>query len=165
MKKIILIAAMVLGFAVAADAQGWRAGARVGSGFQAQGEYCYNGSNYIEGRFGMGWASLAGEGLAAEFTALHNWNVCTMDWTPSAGQWFFDAGVGVTVGGRESLANVGVAGCAKLGIEFNDAPVRLSLDFTPAFGPLIVYAPGYGSYARFNEYNIANLGISAVFCF
>jgi hypothetical protein len=88
-----------------------------------------------------------------------------MDWTPSVGQWFFDAGVGVTVGGRERLVNVGVAGCAKLGIEFNSAPVRLSLDFTPAFGPLIAYEPGYGSYARFNEYNIANLGISAVFCF
>ncbi len=164
MKKILLMAAMMLGLAVAADAQGWRLGARVGSGFQAQAEYSYNGSNYIEARFGMGWASLAGN-LSADFTALHNWNVCTMDWTPSAGQWFFDAGVGVTVGGRENIANVGLAGCAKLGIEFNDAPVRLSLDFTPAFGPAILYVPGWGSDVAFNEYNIANLGISAVFCF
>ena len=53
MKKILLIAAMVLGFAVAANAQSFRIGGRVGSGFQAQAEYLYNDSNYIEGRFGM----------------------------------------------------------------------------------------------------------------
>ena len=97
MKKILLIAAMVLGFAVAADAQGWRVGARVGSGVQGQAEYSYSGSNYIEGRFGL--AYYYGGMLTADFTALHNWNVCTMDWTPSVGQWFFDAGVGLTVGG------------------------------------------------------------------
>lgn len=163
MKKIILIAAMVLGFAVAADAQGWRVGARVGSGFQAQAEYSYNGSNYIEGRFGMAW-NMSGV-LTADFTALHNWNVCTMDWTPSAGQWFFDAGVGVSAGGRESFAFVGVTGCAKLGIEFNSAPVRLSLDFSPSFGPEIGYVPGWGSMIGFSGYSVANLGISAVFCF
>ena len=161
MKKFLLLAVAVV-LATSAFAQDWSVGGRIGSGFQAVGQYGYNQNSYIEGRFGAGWLD---HGVTADFTALHNWKVCTMDWTPRAGEWFFDAGVGVTVGGRESLANVGVAGCAKLGIEFNDAPVRLSLDFTPAFGPLIVYAPGYGSYARFNEYNIANLGLSAVFCF
>ena len=162
MKKIILIAAMVLGFAVAADAQGWRAGARVGSGFQAQGEWSYNGADYVEARFGMGWYH---GGLTADFTALHNWNICTMDWTPSVGQWFVDAGAGLTIGGRANFVNLGVAGCAKLGLEFNDAPIRLSLDWTPAFGPAIVYVPGWGSGAVFNEYGLANLVISAVFCF
>lgn len=182
MKKIILIAAMVLGFAVAANAQGFRVGARVGSGFQAQAEYSYNGSNYIEGRFGMAWYF---GGLTADFTALHNWNICTMDWTPSVGQWFFDAGVGLTVGGRAYKAeaigevggeyttvtarggfvNLGVAGCAKLGIEFNDVPIRLAVDFTPAFGPEIAYIKGYGAGAGFSGYSLANLGISAVYCF
>lgn len=183
MKKIILIAAMVLGFAVAADAQGFRLGARLGSGFQAQAEYSYNGANYFEGRLGLAWY-IAGE-PTADFTILHNWNVCTMDWTPSVGQWFFDAGVGLTVGGRayksEAFAevggevstiavrggyvNLGVAACAKLGIEFNNAPVRLSLDFTPAFGPEIAYISGYGAGAGFAKYGLANLGISAVYCF
>lgn len=176
MKKILLIAAMVLGFAVAADAQGWRVGARVGSGVQGQAEYSYNGSNYIEGRFGL--AYYYGGMLTADFTALHNWNVCTMDWTPSVGQWFFDAGVGLTVGGcpmqvyagdltatTGGFVNIGVAGCAKLGIQFNDAPIRLSLDFTPSFGPEIAYVKGFGASAGFSGYSVANLGISAVYCF
>lgn len=158
MKKIILIAAMVLGFAVAANAQGFRVGGRIGSGFQAQAEYCYNGANYFEGRLGMGWYN-AGV-LTADFTALHNWNVGTMDWTPSVGQWFFDAGAGLSVGGRSNIVTLGVAGCAKLGIEFNDAPIRLAVDWTPAFGPAIT-----DSHAKFNEYGLANFGISAVFCF
>ena len=162
MKKIILIAALALGFAVAASAQDFRVGARIGSGFQVQAEYVYSGNNYFEGRFGMGWYH--GGVLTADFTVLHNWNVCNMDWTPSAGQWFFDAGAGLTVGGRGHFVNLGVAGCAKLGIEFNDAPVRLSVDFTPAFGPAIVYVKGASS-AVFNEYGIANLGLSAVFSF
>ena len=162
MKKIILIAAMVLGFAVAANAQGFRVGGRIGSGFQAQAEYCYNGANYFEGRLGMGWYN-AGV-LTADFTALHNWNVGTMDWTPSVGQWFFDAGAGLSVGGRSNIVTLGVAGCAKLGIEFNDAPIRLAVDWTPAFGPAITYI-GADSHAKFNEYGLANFGISAVFCF
>lgn len=161
MKKIILIAAVVLGFATVASAQDFRVGARVGSGFQVSAEYVYNGSSYWEGRFGMAWYH---GGLTADFTALHNWNVCTMDWTPSVGTWFFDAGAGLTVGGREHFVNLGVAGCAKLGIEFYNAPCRLSVDFTPAFGPAIGYGGGYSA-ARFNEYGLANLGLTAVFSF
>ena len=46
-------------------------------------------------------------GLAADFTALHNWNICTMDWTPSAGDWFFDAGVGLNIGGKIAIARCG----------------------------------------------------------
>lgn len=162
MKKLLLITVLALGFALAANAQGFRVGGRIGSGFQAQAEYCYNGANYLEGRLGMGWYH-AGV-LTADFTLLHNWNVGTMDWTPSAGQWFFDAGFGVTAGGRSNIVTLGVAGCAKLGIEFNDAPIRLSLDWTPAFGPAIAYV-GQTSAAAFNEYGLANLGLSAVFCF
>lgn len=67
-----------------------------------------------------------------------------------------------TTGG---FVNIGVAGCAKLGIQFNDAPIRLSLDFTPSFGPEIVYLKGFGANAGFSGYSVANLGISAVYCF
>lgn len=177
MKKILMIAAIALGFAAAASAQEWkvgdttldfnkktwRVGARLGSGFQAVGEWEYNSKNYIEARFGMAWYH--GGLLTADFTFLHNWNVCKMDWTPGAGQWFFDAGVGLTVGGRANFVNLGVAGSAKLGIEFNSAPIRLSLDFSPAIGPWIVYIPGGGAGAGFNAHGFANLGLSAVYCF
>lgn len=161
MKRIFLLAAMILGLSVAASAQDFRLGARIGSGFQAQAEYSYNGADYFEGRFGMAWYH---GGLTADFTALHNWNVCNMDWTPSAGQWFLDAGAGLTIGGREHFVNLGVAGCIKLGIEFDNVPCRLSLDYTPAFGPAILYFQGESG-AVFNEYGVANLGLSAVFSF
>ena len=171
MKKIVLIAAMVLGFALAASAQNFRVGARIGSGFQAQGEYVYSDAKYFEGRFGIGWynslpaetAVLLGKTgpmLSADFTVLHNWNVCTMDWTPSAGLWFFDAGAGLTVGGGAKLATFGVVGCAKLGFEFNNVPCRVAIDYTPSFGPMI-----YDSKAYFNMCGFVILGASAVFSF
>ena len=165
MRKFILIAAMALGFAVTASAQDFSLGARIGSGFQAQAEYCYNGSNYIEGRFGMNWSNCAGQLLTADFTALHNWNICKMDWTPSFGQWFFDAGAGFSIGGRENLVNLGVAGCAKLGVKLNSLPLKLAVDFTPVIGPSIFYFKGLESGAAFNEYNLANLGLSVVYNF
>ena len=162
MKKILLTIAVCF-CALTVSAQGWGVGARVGSGFQAQAEYTFNSENYVEGRFGMSWCN-GGAALMADFTALYQWNVCKMQWTPSAGEWFFDAGVGVGVGGREHYAYVGAAGCAKLGIKFNKAPVKLSLDWTPVVGPQIAYYKG-ASDAAFHEYGLANLGISAVYCF
>ena len=103
--------------------------------------------------------------LTADFTVLHNWNVFNMDWTPSFGEWFFDAGVGLTVGGGARFVNLGVAGCAKLGVQLNDVPLRLAFDWTPAIGPAISYFPGGGAGAKFNKYGLANLGISCVYCF
>ncbi|MBR2333064.1 MAG: hypothetical protein IKA60_01875 [Rikenellaceae bacterium] len=163
MKKFILSLAVCLCAAFAANAQDWAIGGRVGSGLQAQAELGLTSNTYLEGRLGMGWANLNAN-LNADFTALHNWNVCTMDWTPSAGQWFFDAGCGVTVGGAAHYAYVGVAGCAKLGIKFNSAPVKLSIDWTPSFGPGISYGKSWSD-AWFHDWGMANLGISAVYCF
>ena len=162
MKKIFMTMAVCF-CALTASAQGWGLGARIGSGFQAQGEYTFSNDNYVDARFGMSWCN-AGATLMADFTALYQWNVCKMQWTPSAGEWFFDAGAGVGVGGREHYAYVGVAGCAKLGIKFNNAPVKLSIDWTPVIGPQIDYYKG-ASNAAFHEYGLANLGISAVYCF
>ncbi len=163
MKKIFLVLAAI--FCVATvSAQKWAVGGRIGSGLQAVGEYSYSEKAYVEARFGMQWVA----GLAADFTALHNWNVCNMDWTPSAGKWFFDAGVGVNVGGAANVAYVGVAGMAKLGLKFNKVPLKLSLDFTPSFGPIIGYAHYRGASAHwvgFYSYGICNLGVSAVYCF
>ncbi len=163
MKKFILVMAVCLCATVTASAQSWGVGARLGSGLQVQGEYALSNDNYVEARFGMNWSRPGGE-LVADFQALYNWNICKMDWTPSAGEWFFDAGVGVGVGGREYWAYVGVAGQAKLGIKFNDAPVKLAIDWTPVVGPGMLYGWG-NTYTAFNEYGLANLGISAVYCF
>ena len=140
--------------------QKWSAGLRVGSGLQGYAECFYSDKAYVEGRLGMQYVA----GVCADFTLLHNWNVCTMDWTPSAGKWFFDAGVGVNVGGVPHVATVGVAGCAKLGIKFDSAPVRLAVDITPSIGPIIGYGKGWSG-ASFYYMGLCNVGISAAYCF
>lgn len=160
----------------ATDASKWAVGGRVLSGFQAQAEYSLGEKNYLEGRFGAAWHSFGG--VSADFEALYNWRLFQWDWTPNAGQWFFDAGCGVVVGGREHYAYVGAAGQAKFGIKFKGAPVRLAFDWTPFIGPGIDYGIKYPyldsnlnirykkeTHARFNEYGFCNFGISCVYCF
>jgi hypothetical protein len=180
MKKIILVLAAlfcvatvsakdgkfvsgVKDFGNAVAEQTWTAGLRIGSGLQATAEWMYSDAAYVEGRFGMSWCN-AGAVVMADFTALHNWNVCTMDWTPSAGEWFFDAGCGVGVGGREHYCYVGAAGCAKLGIKLNSVPLRIAVDWTPVIGPEIAYGGGQSA-AAFNKYGLANFGVSCAYCF
>ena len=160
MKKFLLVIVASL-FVTGAFAQDWSVGARVGSGFQAVGQYGYNQKCYIEGRFGAGWLD---GGVTADFTALHNWNIFTMDWTPSAGDWFFDAGVGLNVGGSSHYAYFGVAGMARLGFTFKSVPVSLSIDYTPVVGPEMVYGGG-NTYAGFRGIGFANLGLTCTYNF
>lgn len=207
MKKFILSLAVVLCAAgvsaqtklgAVTDSKNWAVGARLGSGFQAVAEYKFQSENYLEARFGMSWCN-KGANLMADATLLYNWHLCDMDWTPDTGKWFFDAGCGVAVGGRAHYAYFGFAGCAKFGIEFDDVPLTLSIDWTPYIGPGIVYGdqeetfgmfpvlddagnPKLGpdgqeqlvpkqtgfkkkSYSEFNEYGLANFGISLVYRF
>jgi hypothetical protein len=160
MKKFLLLIVASL-FVTGAFAQDWSVGARVGSGFQAVGQYGYSNKHYIEARFGAAWLDSA---VTADFTVLHNWKVLTMDWTPSAGTWFFDAGVGVNVGGRENYAYVGVTGMARLGFTFNKVPLSLSVDYSPVIGPAILYWKG-GSAAGFRDIGFANLGLTCTYNF
>ncbi|MDE5706830.1 MAG: hypothetical protein K2H69_01445, partial [Alistipes sp.] len=73
MKKLLLTLALGL-LAWSASAQNWAVGARIGSGFQADGQYIFSNKNYVEARFGMYWAN-AGGTLTADCTALNNWNI------------------------------------------------------------------------------------------
>ena len=138
--------------------QKWSVGLRLGSGAQVDAECFYAGDKYVEARLGLGWLG----GFGADFTALHNWNVCNWDWTPSAGKWFLDAGVGFNLGGgAKTVANVyynneyvgwvdgtsvygGIAGQVKFGIKFNKVPIRLALDYTPVIGISGAYANSKG---------------------
>lgn len=162
MKKIILALAFVFCTA-SVTAQGFGIGGRIGSGFQAQAEYTFNNDNYIDGRFGMSWCNRGAE-ILADLTLLYQWNIAKMDWTPRAGEWFFDAGIGASVGGKAHYAYVGVTGGAKFGIQFNGAPIKLAIDWTPVVGPSIVYGGGK-SHATFNEFGLVNFGLSCVYCF
>ena len=174
MKKFLLALVAVLcvatvsaqksGFSKAVDAvasQKWSVGLRVGSGLQADAECFYAGDKYVEGRFGMQYVS----GLQADFTVLHNWNVGNWNWTPKVGKWFLDAGVGANVGGSSHYAYVGVAGQVKFGLKFDAVPIRLALDFTPSFGPGIMYFKETGAGAWFNKWGLCNIGLSATYCF
>ena len=162
MKKLLLVLTVCM-CAWSASAQNWAVGGRIGSGFMADVQYVFSNDNYIEGRFGAYWAN-AGGTVTADFTALYNWNICRMNWPPSAGTWFFDAGAGINVGVKGHYAYVGAAGCAKLGIDFSGAPVRLSFDWSPAFGPGIAYWDG-DSASEFNEHALCNFGITCSYRF
>ena len=162
MKKILLLVVAVL-FTTTAFAQNFSVGGRVGSGVQAVGQYSFGNDNYVEARFGTYWANNGGY-VTADFTALYNWRIFNMDWTPRTGRWFFDAGCGLNVGGKANYAYVGAALMARLGLTFNDAPVSLSLDWTPAFGPGIFYGSGWSD-AVFNEFGLASLGITCTYNF
>ncbi len=177
MRKLVLSLAICLCALTASAQQKWAIGGRIGSGVQAQAELRFASQNYVEARFGLYYAT-AGATAMADFTALYNWNVCSMNWTPKAGEWFFDAGIGLNVGGREHYAYVGPAGCARLGIKFKNAPVRLAIDWTPAFGAGISYWSSQtivmgnnsvkikgGNSSEFNKWGLCNFGLSCVYCF
>ena len=120
MKKIIAIAALVLGFAVAASAQPKALGLRLGYG--AELSYQHNvGSNFIEADLGL--ASFK----SLQVAATYNFNIAEF------GQGFkFYAGPGIGLGFAEQLS-VGIAGQA--GIEYDfDFPLQLSLDVRPQLG-------------------------------
>ena len=120
MKKIIMIAAMVLGFAVAASAQPKALGLRVGYG--AELSYQHNvGENFIEADLGL--ESFKNLGVAATY----NFNIAQF------GEGFnFYAGPGIGLGMGETLS-VGIAGQAGIEYNFAEAPVQLSLDVRPYF--------------------------------
>ena len=68
MKKLLLTLAMGL-LAWSASAQNWTVGGRIGSGFQAVGQYVFSNDNYVEARFGAYWAN-AGGTVTADFSVL-----------------------------------------------------------------------------------------------
>ena len=172
MRKLSVLLAVVLASVSISSAQDWGVGARLGSGFQAVGQrYLYNG-NYLEARLGMDW--IYGD-ITADFSVLHVWNVANMDWTWE-GNWFFDLGAGGFLGGAANYFVCGLQGMARLGYQFEDAPVSLSFDWSPSFGPEIAYGRLHydtplgdgnirGSVSSFNARGLANLGLSFVYRF
>ena len=133
MKKIILVAAMVLGFAVAASAQPRALGVRIGNG----GEISYQhqlGANFLEvdGGLGLGFDGVFNVGA----TGIYNFMIAQPQWT-SRGEWGFYAGPGAAVGmnviGEESYFHVAAAGM--VGLEYSFwFPLQLSFDVRPTLG-------------------------------
>lgn len=129
MKKVILIAAMVLGFTVAAAAQPRAIGVRVGNG----GEVSYQhslGTNFLEvdGGLGLGFDGVFNVGA----TGIYNFMISEF----GNGFGFYagpGAGVGLGFGDDANYLNLSVAGM--VGIEYNFSfPLQLSLDFRQHIG-------------------------------
>ena len=166
--------------------QKWAIGLRAGYNAEFQAECFYADKAYLQGNVGLNYVGVGskhGSSLGVNFTFLHNWNCCVWDWTPNAGQWFLDAGVGAGVGGNAHYVSFGVAGQVKFGIKFKKAPVRLAIDVTPVVGPWVDYnryvetvkddVTGESATVRvngknewhYNTLSLGNVAISATYCF
>ncbi len=155
MKKFLLIAAVTL-FTTGAFAQNWKVGARVGSSVHALAMYDYSSKCYLEGRAGLGYIN----GLVADVSVINNWKIAEMNWTPGAGIWNFDAGVGANAGFGPSWIYCGVQGLARLSFTFAKAPVTLGIDYSPCIGPNIS-----GNTLTLNTYGFCNAGLTVTYNF
>ena len=143
MKKIIVLAAVILGFSVAAAAQPRAIGVRIGNG----GEVSYQhtmGQNFLEvdGGLGLGFDGVFNIGA----TGIYNFMIAQPQWT-DRGEWGFYAGPGASVGlglGEANYLTLGAAGM--VGLEYTFwFPLQLSLDFRQhlgfSFGSTPLWAP------------------------
>ena len=129
MKKIILAAAMVLGFAVAASAQPRAIGARLGYGFDLSYQHTV-GENFIEADLGL--ASFALLNVAATY----NFVVAKPAWT-AQGEWGVYVGPGAALAAGNKTFCVGAA--CQVGLEYTfDFPLQLSVDIRPQIGLISV---------------------------
>ena len=139
MKRIILIAALIFGVAVAATAQPRAVGGRLAYGLEASYQHYVGGENFVEANLGFCYFS------ALNATATYNFMIAQPAWT-ARGQWGFYAGPGASVGldliGRSEFV-FGVVG--QVGLEYTFwFPLQLSVDLRPQIG----FAAGNGG-ARF----------------
>ena len=135
MKKIILVAALVLGFAVAASAQPRAIGVRAGNG----GEISYQhslGANFLEvdGGLGLGFDGVFNVGA----TGIYNFMIAQPSWT-SRGEWGFYAGpgaaLGMSLGTQDTEGYFHLAAAGMVGLEYSFwFPLQLSLDVKPTLG-------------------------------
>lgn len=129
MKKIIIIAALALGFAVAASAQPRAIGGRLSYGLEASYQHTVKNADFVEANLGLfGFGSI-------DATATYNFMIAQPDWT-SRGEWGFYAGPGAALG----YSFVGgdyfhIAAVGQVGLEYTFwFPLQLSVDLRPQFG-------------------------------
>lgn len=124
MKKIIIVAAMMLGFAIAASAQPRAVGLRGGWGVELSYQHTL-GENFVEADLGLvrNGFSLAGN---------YNWTLVRPEWT-DRGEWGVYAGPGAALGAFKGGASVAVSGM--VGLEYTFwFPLQLSIDLRPQLG-------------------------------
>ena len=129
MKKIILIAAMALGFVVTAAAQPKAVGLRLGYGVEASYQHNLGSSNFLEANLGLD------DFTTLNLAATYNWMIAKPQWT-DRGEWGFYAGPGASFGlgvGDANYFTLGIAGM--VGLEYTFwFPLQLSIDFRQHIG-------------------------------
>lgn len=123
MKKIILMAALVLGFAVAASAQPRAVGLRgTLGGAQVSYQHTLSDSNFIDAGLGLYDTAFSVDGV-------YNFMLANPAWT-NQGTWGIYAGPGASVGVGTGFFDVAIAG--EIGLEYTfDFPLQLSIDIRP----------------------------------
>lgn len=129
MKKIFLIAAMVLGFALAASAQPRAIGAKLGWGVDLSYQHSF-GENFLEANLGLNNFN------AINGAAVYNFMIAQPAWT-DRGEWGFYAGPGAALGmgmtSENNYFHLAVAGM--VGLEYTFwFPLQLSFDLRPQIG-------------------------------
>lgn len=130
MKKILLIAAMLLGFTVAAIAQPRAVGLKLGWGAEASYQHTVKGANFIEATLGLN------DFTSLNASAVYNFMIAQPQWTDK-GEWGFYAGPGASVGTcmlkDRSYFHLSAAGM--VGLEYTFwFPLQLSFDLKPQLG-------------------------------
>ncbi len=125
MKKILIIAALVLGFTAAASAQPRAIGIRGGYGVELSYQHSMGGYDFIEADLGLNTFN------ALNVAATYNFSLVQF------GDGFnVYAGPGAALGvgfGKEGYFNLGIAG--QLGLEYIfPFPLQLSIDLRPQIG-------------------------------
>ncbi len=125
MKKIILIAALVLGAAVAATAQPKAVGLRLGWSVEASYQHNINGADFIEANLGtFGYAGL-------DISSTYNFMIAQPAWT-DRGEWGFYAGPGLALG---FFHGTSIALQGQVGLEYTFwFPLQLAIDLKPQIG-------------------------------
>ena len=128
MKKIILVAALILGFAAAAAAQPRAIGLRGGWGAELSYQHNFD-ANFLQADLGLNtFNSING-------SVVYNFMIAQPAWT-SRGEWGFYAGPGASVGlglGEANYLTLGAAGM--VGLEYTFwFPLQLSLDIRQHVG-------------------------------
>ena len=128
MKKIILVAALILGFAAAAAAQPRAIGLRGGWGAELSYQHSFD-ANFLQADLGLNtFNSING-------SVVYNFMIAQPAWT-SRGEWGFYAGPGASVGlgvGEANYLTLGAAGM--VGLEYTFwFPLQLSIDFRQHIG-------------------------------
>ena len=131
MKKIILVAALVLGFAEAASAQPRAIGLRGGWGAELSYQHGF-GADFLQADLGLNtFDSVHG-------SVVYNFMIAQPAWT-SRGEWGFYAGpgaaVGMKLGNSEHDGYFHVAAAGMVGLEYTFwFPLQLSIDFRQHIG-------------------------------